>query len=218
MSPSLSPVRVHAVAGSPYGRVVMIALEEKGVPYEVAAMGFGDNRKAAYLALQPFGRIPVLEHGDFRLYETQAIVRYVDRAFDGPALQPKDVQALARMDQLMNIIDWYLFPQVTATIPFERLIAPMLGRETKEAVVAAAVPHAHHCVSVIEGLMKGAAFLTGESISLADIMMLSHIEYLSMTPEGREVLKDRPLSDWLARMQARSSVKATAQPTGKAAA
>ncbi len=218
MSQSSIPFTIHAVPGSPYGRVVLIALEEKGAPYEVAVMNFGDHKKPEYLALHPFGRIPFVRHGDFTLYETQAILRYVDRVFDGPALQPTDVRQLARMDQLMNIIDWYLFPQVTVTIPYQRIVAPMLGLETDEAVVAAGVPKARHCMQVIEQLMDGNPYLAGETVSLADIMMTTHIEYLSMTPEGQDVLKDSPLLGWLARMQARDSLKATVPSARRAAA
>jgi glutathione S-transferase len=210
---SRSPVTLHTIPGSPYGRVVMIALEEKGAPYQLAVLGFGEHKQPEYLAKQPFGRIPVLDDGDFRLYETQAMLRYIDRAFDGPALQPSDVKALARMDQLMNIIDWYLFPQVTVTIPFQRIVVPqMLGGQPDEAVIAGGVPKARHCLDVIEGLMAGQPFLTGEALSLADIMMFTHIDYLAATPEGQEILEGRPLLAWLGRMQARDSVKATAPP------
>ncbi|HEY2662230.1 MAG TPA: glutathione S-transferase family protein [Caulobacteraceae bacterium] len=218
MSDLSSPVVIHSIPGSPYGRVVMLALEEKAVPYRLAVMGFGEARKAAYLALQPFGRIPVMKHGDFTLYETQAIMRYIDRTFDGPALQPTDLRALARMDQLMNIIDWYLFPQVTVTIPFQRLVAPRLGRETDEAIIAAAVPNARHCIGVIEAFLGDKPFVAGDSISLADLMLTTHIEYLSLTPEGAEVLKGSRLADWLARMQARPSLKATTVEAQRAAA
>ena len=209
MSTVASPVTIRAVPGSPYGRVALIALEEKGAPYEVAVMGFGEHKRPDYLALQPFGRIPVMQHDDFTLYETQAILRYIDRAFGGPALQPTDVRALARMDQVMNIVDWYLFPQVTVAIPYQRLVRPRLGEQTDEAVVAAAVPNARHCVGVIEAILGDKPFVIGDSLSLADIMMVTHIEYLSMTPEGAEILGGTRLAGWLARMQARASLKAT---------
>jgi glutathione S-transferase len=64
----------------------------------------------------------------------------------------------------------------------------------------------------------GQTFLTGDAISLADIMMVTHIEYLSMTPEGGEILAGRPLLSWLERMQARPSLRATGQPVGREAA
>lgn len=208
MSASDMPA-VHAVPGSPYGRVVQIALEEKGVAYSFKSMQFGDNRQPEYLALQPFGRIPVLIHGDFALYETQAILRYVDRAFEGPPLQPSDARALGRMDQVMNIIDWYLFPTGTAGIAFERIVAPvMLGRAADETKVAASVPGTRQAVAALATILDDKPFLTGDSLSLADIMLVTHIEYLAMTPEGAEMLGGGFL-DWLGRMQARDSLKAT---------
>jgi glutathione S-transferase len=52
-----------------------------------------------------------MDHGDFRLYESQAILRYIDRVFAGTPLTPANPRAAARMDQAMNINDWYLFPR-----------------------------------------------------------------------------------------------------------
>ena len=74
----MSAFVVHGVPGSPYLRAVLLGLEEKRAPYRLAAMALGEARAAAHLARQPFGRIPVFEHGDFQLYETQAILRYLD--------------------------------------------------------------------------------------------------------------------------------------------
>src|SRR5262245_66528989 len=96
-----SEIVIHAVPGSPFARAVQIGLEEKGAPYRVNALSPGDSKTAAYLKLHPFGRIPAFEHGDFRLYETQAILRYLDDVFPAPALQPKEPRARARMNQII---------------------------------------------------------------------------------------------------------------------
>jgi hypothetical protein len=56
------------------------------------------------------------------LYETQAIVRYLDRVASGPALTPTDAKAIARMDQVMNVCDWYLFQGVGSVIAFQRIV------------------------------------------------------------------------------------------------
>ena len=55
--------------------VALVALEEKGAADRIAPVGPGTLRAPAHLALHPFGRVPVIEHGAFRLYETQAILR-----------------------------------------------------------------------------------------------------------------------------------------------
>ncbi|MBS0333893.1 MAG: glutathione S-transferase N-terminal domain-containing protein, partial [Proteobacteria bacterium] len=100
----MSKIIVHGVPGSPYVRMPLLACEEKGAPYELAAMTFGSGvtKTPEHLARHPFGRIPAIEHGEFKLYEAQAILRYIDRAFDGPALTPADARAAARMDQVLN--------------------------------------------------------------------------------------------------------------------
>src|SRR4051812_30512198 len=117
---------VHTIPGSPFARAVFATLEEKGAHYRVAPLTPQDMRGPRHLGLHPFGRMPILEHGDFRLYETQAIVRYIDRVLPQPALTPADPQLAARMDQLMNINDWYLFRDASAPIGFQRVVAPML--------------------------------------------------------------------------------------------
>jgi glutathione S-transferase len=100
----------YGIPGSPYLRQPLLACEEKGVPWRLEALAMGEHKQPGYLARQPFGRIPAIEHDGFRLYEAQAILRYIDRAFDGPSLTPSDPKAAARMDQVMNIMDWYVMP------------------------------------------------------------------------------------------------------------
>ena len=89
----MSEFIVHSIPGSPFGRSVLATLEEKRAPYRLAPLAPGSLKTPEYLALHPFGRVPVLEHDGFRLYETQAILRYLDRVLPQPALTPSDVQA-----------------------------------------------------------------------------------------------------------------------------
>jgi glutathione S-transferase len=72
----MSELLIHSVPGSPFGRAVLIALEEKGARYRFVAVMPGTLRSPRHLARHPFGRVPIIEHGGFRLFETQAILRY----------------------------------------------------------------------------------------------------------------------------------------------
>jgi glutathione S-transferase len=85
-------------------------------------MPFGAFAAPEHLIRHPFGRIPVMDHGDFRLYEMQAILRYLDRIIPEPSLTPRDPRAEARMNQICGITDWYFMPQVSAPITFQRLV------------------------------------------------------------------------------------------------
>ena len=83
---------VHTIPGSPAARAVMAALIEKGAPFRVAGLAPGAHRMEPHLSRHPFGKMPVLEHDDFALYETQAILRYLERAIPSPPLIPKEPQ------------------------------------------------------------------------------------------------------------------------------
>jgi glutathione S-transferase len=87
---------VHFIPGSPFGRAVLIALEEKDASYRLSPLSPGDHKREPYLSRHPFGRMPALEHDDFNLYETQAIVRYLDRILPEAPLTPADPRAAAR--------------------------------------------------------------------------------------------------------------------------
>ena len=211
LAPSAPTLEGYLFPSSPYLRSALMGLEEKNAPYRLAVMAMGEHRGEEHLRRHPFGRIPVLDHGGFWLYETQAILRYLDALFPQPALQPRDAQTAARMNQLVGIVDWYLFPQVTATIGFQRLIAPMLGRATDEAVITAALPNAKICFAELARLKGRHPFMAGEQISIADLMLAPQLEALARTPEGKMLLEGSPLLAWLECMLARKSMQATAR-------
>ncbi|MEO8113467.1 MAG: glutathione S-transferase family protein [Phenylobacterium sp.] len=206
----MSEIIVHGIAGSPFVRAVLAGLEEKGAAWRLSPLIPGEFRTPAYLAKHPFGRMPVIENGGYVLYETQAILRYLDALIPSPPLQPKAPQAVGRMNQLIGINDWYFFPQVAAVIGFERVVKPMfLGQEPDLDRVAAAVPQARVSFDELERLLDDQAFLAGDALTIADLMLAPQIAFLAQTPEGAELLAGKRLAGWLARMEARPSFQAT---------
>jgi glutathione S-transferase len=209
----MNDIVVYGVPGSPFVRAVQMGLEEKGVTYRVEVVGPHEIKGDAHLARHPFGRVPAFAHGDFRLYETQAILRYLDEVFPEPALVPSDPRAAARMNQIIGINDWYFFPQAAAPIVFQRVVGPaLLGVVTDETVVAAAVPMARTCLVELDRLLGERRYLAGDQLSIADIMLAPQIDFLAATPEGQRLLEGTRLKAWLARMNARASMVATARP------
>ena len=208
----VAEIVVHSVPGSPYGRAVLIALEEKGAAYRLAPLGVGAARAEPHLSLHPFGRVPAIEHGDYGLYETQAILRYVDRLYPAPALSPVDLRELATMDQVLNVCDWYLMQGVNNVIGFHRIVAPrLMGAAPDEAAIAAAMPRAHLVFGVLAKTLGERAFLVGEQMTLADILIAAHLDFISAAPEWTALTGDKPaLVGWLDRMRTRPSFAATA--------
>jgi glutathione S-transferase len=207
----MSEFTVHTVPGSPFARSVLAMLEEKKAPYRLVPLAPGSTKAPEYLALHPFGRIPVLEHDGFKLYETQAILRYLDRVLPEPLLTPSDVKRAARMDQVMNINDWYLFQGVGSVIIFHRVIAPqLLGLASDEEAIKAAMPKAHTVFDELANLLGDQPYFAGDGLSLADILVAPAVDFFTVTPEWAVLAAPHAnLVAWMKRMQDRPSMKAT---------
>lgn len=99
-------------SGSPYAWRAQLALEHKALAYELKVISFaaGDTRKPEFLALNPRHQVPVLVDGDFVLYESNAIVEYLDEAYpaSGARLFPGDAKARALVRRLILEVDNYL--------------------------------------------------------------------------------------------------------------
>jgi glutathione S-transferase len=204
----MSDFVVHSHPGSPFGRAAMATLAEKGASFRLATLEF---KSPKHLALHPFGRVPIFEHDGFRLYETQAILRYLDRVLPVPPLTPSDPIRAARMDQLMNINDWYLFQGVGNVIVFHRVVGPrVMGTTPDEDAIKAAMPKAHVVFDELARLLGQQPYFTGDTITLADLMLAPAVEFFAQTPEWMALgAPHANLVAWLTRMQARPSMKAT---------
>jgi glutathione S-transferase len=204
-------INVHTVPGSPYTRGALIACIEKGAPYRVLPLGPGETKQAAHLARHPFGRMPAIDDDGFGLYETQAIIRYVDAVYGAPrALTPKDPKAEARMNQAIGILDWYFFaPGAAIDLVFNRVVAPKLGFPSDDAKAAAAVPATRYVVGVLAGFLANGSYIAGDAFSLADVHLGPHLDMLAECAEGAEMVKGTPVAGWLERLNARPSFAAT---------
>ncbi|WP_437962309.1 glutathione S-transferase family protein (plasmid) [Sorangium sp. So ce119] len=201
---------VHGTPGSSYTWSTEIALVEKKVPYELAAVPFGAHRVSPHLDRHPFAKVPVIEHDGFTLYETQAILRYIDQVFPGEPLQPSDPREAARMNQILGIFDAYFRPAVAPGILFNRLFPDALrGGPPDEKAVQAAIPVARTSLAQLDRLLGDRAFLASERFTLADIMVAPLVHYLLLTPEAALLEPHPRLRAWHERVMSRESVRTT---------
>jgi glutathione S-transferase len=207
----MSPFVVHTIPGSPAARAVLATLIEKGASFRVAALAPGAHKTEPHLSRHPFGRMPVLEHDSFMLYETQAIMRYLDRILPASPLVPEDPKEAARMDQIMGISDWYLFQGVNSVIGFHRVVGPrLLGLAPDEAAISQAMPRAHVVFGELSRLLGHKSHLASQGVSLADLIVAPHMDFLAQTPEWTLLTRDRSnLEEWLARMNERDCMRST---------
>lgn len=197
---------------SVYVRAVRLALAEKGIAYDLVPVDVfaSEGVPPAYLERQPFGRIPAFEYDGFSLYETSAITRYIDEAFDGPRLQPSDPRERARANQIISIADSYAYPALVWGIYVERVSKPSKGGSADEAAISAALPKAETCLKAISDLMGSGTWLVGDNLSLADLHAAPMFNYFLLTPEGRDMMQRHAnLASWWARMATRPSMLAT---------
>jgi glutathione S-transferase len=199
---------VYGFPRSTFVNIVRLVLTHKDVPYSFhdlePVMG-----KREHLALHPFDRVPILRHGDFTIYETSAIVSYVDEAFAGPKLTPQDVRVRGRMNQWISAVNSYYYPYMIYHVTHERLVFPELGIASDEKVVAHALPKVELGLDVIEReLSHGQDYLLGSSLTLADFYLLPSTFAFSLTEEGRRLFPKFPaFSRWRERMENLATTK-----------
>ncbi len=206
-------VTVFGAAYSVYVRIVRLALEEKGVPYHLEEVDiFAEGGPPEdYLQRHPFARIPAFEHDGFRLFESGAIGRYVDEAFDGPPLMPDGARARARVNQITGLLDSYAYRAMVWDVYVERVDVPNEGGVSDEEKIAAGLKTAGICLTALEGIMGQGDYLAGPAVTLADLHAAPMFECLLGVPEGAALLERHPaLVRWWDRMAARPSLTATA--------
>ena len=202
---------LHGYQYSVYVRIVRMVLAEKGVAYERAEVNpFAPDLPDAYLAMHPFRRVPVLVHGQFVLYETGAITRYVDETFPGPRLQPVAPRERARMTQIVSIIDSYAYWPMVRQVFSHSVFRPRLGESADAAEIHKGLAGAARALRALEQLAPGGNFLVGTELSLADLHLAPMLAYFSAAAEARGILAANPkLSAWWEAMQRRESLAAT---------
>lgn len=202
-------VTLYGYTYSVYLRIVRMTLIEKGVGWRHVEIDPFSDVSADYLALNPFGRVPTLVHGAFSIYETAAITRYIDDAFEGPKLQPERPADRARMAQLIAIMDSYGYWPLVRQVFSHRVFRPAAGDAWDENEIAVGLARAQQVLAACEELIGG-AFLVGGKLSLADTHFAPMFVYFAAAPEGERLLDRFPkLAGWWRQMRRRPSLQQT---------
>lgn len=191
---------------SVYTRAARIALAEKGVAYGYSEH---DPFQPGARGPHPFGRVPVLRHGAFALYETSAITAYVDARFDGPALMPAAPEAAARAVQVIGMVDAYAYWPLVRQVYSHAVFRPAMGEPASDKVLTEGLEQAPRVLAAFEDVAAEALVL-GETFSRADCHLAPMIAAFSAAPQGAALLEGFPaLSYWWAGVVGRASVIAT---------
>jgi glutathione S-transferase len=209
-APTADPVQLHGWRYSVYTRIVRLALLSKPVEHETIEVDPFAELSEAYLELHPFGRVPVLTHGAFELFETGAITRYVDRAFPGPSLQPGSASALARMDQVISVADSYAYWPMVRQVSSHAFFRPFFGEPSSRAEIDSGLEASRKVLSFLDEVAGEGLVLGGRDLTLADCHLAPMMDYFVRAEEGKAALLSHPaLQAWWDRVSLLDVLKST---------
>lgn len=207
-------IRLIGFADSVYCWAVRIALAEKGAEYEWMEVDpFTANGAAQLRAHHPFGRVPVLEHGDFSLFETAAILEYLDGALAGPSLSPQGAQARARMVQVISVLNGYAYRPLVRQAFSHGVYRPTYGEPSQAAQVQEGLDASGPVLDALSQIVQDGLIAQGGALTQADCLMAPMLLYFAALPEGASQIAARPpLQRRLDHIAALPSVQSTRPP------
>jgi len=189
---------------STFSRRIRIAFAEKQIPHELVLvdMAAGQHRQQPYLSLNPYGRVPTLEEDGFVLYESTAILNYLEATHPRQALVPADVRGRALVDMHMKLCDVQL-SRHTSTIVFPKRFLPKEKWNTTAMADAKAEIEKHF--AILDRQLAGKTYLVAEAFSLADLCYVPFLQFLGLM----EIAPPKAVAEWSARLLERPSAVAT---------
>jgi glutathione S-transferase len=197
---------------STYTRTACMVCEEKGIEYVLTERPL---HAPEILAIHPFGKMPVLRHGDVELFESKAIATYLDRSFPAPFVFPSDPHLAALAEQWVSLVNTVMDRTLIRTYLFA-YIAPKTadGAPDREAIDAV-MPAVREQIGVLDKAVARTGYLVGEQFTFADINPLPILHRVGQAPEGAETLAAAThLARYYDRHAARPSFKSTMPPAG----
>ncbi|KAJ6735234.1 GLUTATHIONE S-TRANSFERASE F12 [Salix purpurea] len=204
-------VKVYGPATAVCPQRVMVCLLEKGVEFDLVHVDLdsGEQKLPEFLLKQPFGQVPVVEDGDFRLYESRAIIRYYAAKYEdrGPNLLGSTLEERALVDQWLEI-EAHNFNDLVFNIIFQVVILPRIGQQGDSDLVKTLEEKLEKVLDVYEKRLSRSKYLAGESFTLADLSHMPATRYLISEAGLGHLVKDRKkLNAWWEDISSRPSWK-----------
>jgi glutathione S-transferase len=191
--------------GSTCTRKVLCTLYEKRAEFDYVVVDItkGEQKSPEHLARQPFGVVPAIDDNGFTLYESRAIIRYLDQKLPGEALTPESIQLRAFMEQWISVETSYFTPPAMKAI-MNIWYASMSGASPDQSVIDAGLVGAAKALDVLEKSLPANGYLVSD-FSLADICYAPYLQYLE-DMKIDAIITDRPkVAAWWNRIKARPS-------------
>jgi glutathione S-transferase len=197
-------IKLHYHPLSTYSRRVLIAFAEKQIPHEliVVDMAARRHREQPYLSLNPYGRVPTLEEDGFVLFESTAILNYLEATRSTPPLVPAEARGRALVDMHMKLCDLQL-TRHAGTIVFPKRFLPKEKWNTGAMAEAKAEIEKH--LAILDIHLTGKTYLVAEQFSLAEVCYAPFLHFLPLM----EITPPPAVARWSEHVLARPSAVAT---------
>ena len=197
-------LKLHYHPLSTFARRVRIAIQEKSLPIDLVEVEMPKraHHTPEYLALNPYGRVPTLEEDGFVLYESSAILDYLELTHPEPALVPKDPQGRARVAMHVKLCDLQMSRQ-TGAIIFPKRFLP--NDRWDQAVMGQARTEIEAHLAIVEHELIGKTWMVDDAYSLVEVAYTPFVEFLPLM----EITPPPAVDAWVQRMQARPSAQQT---------
>lgn len=201
------------IIGAPqsnFVRTTRIACMEKGVSYTLTP---ARPHTPEVDAIHPFGKIPVMRHGDVTLCESTGICVYIDRTFDGPPLIPRDATSAARAVQWISLHNTAIDPLWVRQYLRAYFFSGLPDGAPDRATIDAALPKMREMFAWLDQELGSRSYVAGDSWTLADAFLFPTMHYMRLMPESGEMVKASPnVAAWCDRIITRPSAKETEPP------
>jgi glutathione S-transferase len=188
------PIRLYRMALSGHAHRVQLMLSLLALPFEMIEVDLrgGENRTDAYLALSPFGQVPVIDDNGTVIHDSNAILVYLARTYGGERWMPAGVAGEVAVQQWFSMAAGPIFNGPCAARLVTVFGAPLDHQR--------AIGIAHKLFAVLEPRFAAGGFALGEQASVADVAAYT---YIAHAPEGGVDLAPYPaIRAWLARVEA----------------
>eukprot|EP01018_Ginkgo_biloba_P017881 Gb_32869 [translate_table: standard] len=187
-------MNIHGPATASCTRRVLACLFEKGVDYEIVPLDMkaGAHKKPEYLALQPFGKVPAVQDGDLKLFESRAIIRYIAMKYEGQGtpLLGSSLEERALVEQWLEVEGQY-YADPIYTLIVQLVFADLLGITKDQAIVDKEVEKLVKVLDVYEERLSKSKYLAGDFFSLADLTHLPFTHYVVNATDKSYLIRDR---------------------------
>ena len=197
---------------STYTRAACMVCEEKAIEYGLTERPL---HAPEILAIHPFGKMPVLRHGEIVLFESKAIATYLDRSFPAPYVFPSEPRLAELAEQWVSLVNTVMDRTLIRTYVFAYIASRTAGGGPDRAAIDAVMPAVREQIGVLDKAVAGSGYLVGDQFTFADINLLPILHRVGQFPEGAEALAATThLASYYDRHAARASFQRTTPPAG----